>query len=40
MIYMFNQSDTLLFEDIFDNLDVCALKYMNLILPIFYQHLV
>ena len=33
------QSDTILLADIFENLEINVLKYMNLILLSFYQHL-
>ena len=36
---LYVQSDTLLLADVFKTLETNVLKYMNLILPIFYQHL-
>ena len=36
---LYVQSDTLLLADVFKILETCVLKYMNLILLIFYVHL-
>ena len=36
---LYVESDTLLLADVFENLEINVLKYMNLILIIFYLHL-
>ena len=36
---LYVQKDTLLLADMFENLEISVLKYMNLILLIFYQRL-
>ena len=35
--YLYVESDTLLLDDVFQNLEICVLKYMNLILQNFFQ---